>query len=207
MDRKIRLLELLILFVLLPCSLTLDFPIQFKFSISILAIIYCIWVSYKEGILSLSYLFHLKNKGYWKTICVRFIPAAVILFLFMFFLKRDLLFHVLINKPGLFVAIIFIYTFLSVFPQEFIYRVYFFKRYGHFFRKEWVLVLVNALLFSLAHIMFLNPLVSAMTFAGGLIFALTYMRTNSYLMVSIEHTLYGLWIFTLGMGDMLAFPS
>jgi membrane protease YdiL (CAAX protease family) len=202
-----RYVELFCLFILLPISLTLNIPIQAKFVVSILGIIYAIYISYKEGILKRSELFHLNGSEYWKTIWLRLIPTSLILLIFIFFYDKSLLFKVLLNKPGLFFIILFVYTFFSVFPQELIYRVFFFKRYGHFFKKEWVLILVNALLFSLAHIMFLNLLVSVLTFVGGLLFSLTYLRTKSYLMTSIEHTLYGLWLFTIGMGDMLAFPS
>ena len=46
-----------------------------------------------------------------------------------------------------------------------------------------------------------------LTFLGGLIFAITYYKTKSTLLVSIEHAIYGCWLFTVGMGDMLGFPS
>ena len=41
---------------------------------------------------------------------------------------------------------------------------------------------------------------------GGLLFAFTYSKTKSTLFVLIEHTLYGCWLYTVGMGEMLGFP-
>jgi membrane protease YdiL (CAAX protease family) len=69
------------------------------------------------------------------------------------------------------------------------------------------LVFINGVLFSLAHLFFRNTLVSVLTFLGGLLFALTFLKYKSTLLVSIEHALYGNWLFTVGMGQMLAFPG
>jgi membrane protease YdiL (CAAX protease family) len=49
--------------------------------------------------------------------------------------------------------------------------------------------------------------VLAFTFIGGILFAYTYQKTKSTLLVSIEHAIYGCWLFTVGMGTMLGFPS
>jgi membrane protease YdiL (CAAX protease family) len=52
-----------------------------------------------------------------------------------------------------------------------------------------------------------NSLVMLLTFLGGILFAITFHKTRSTLLVSIEHAIYGIWLFTVGMGEMLAFPS
>jgi membrane protease YdiL (CAAX protease family) len=62
-------------------------------------------------------------------------------------------------------------------------------------------------LFSLAHIFFKSSLVLILTFIGGILFAITYKKTNSTLLVSIEHAIFGCWLFTVGMGTLLGFPS
>jgi hypothetical protein len=46
-----------------------------------------------------------------------------------------------------------------------------------------------------------------LTFIGGILFAFTFKKTKSTLLVSIEHAIYGCWLFTVGMGEMLGFPS
>ena len=61
--------------------------------------------------------------------------------------------------------------------------------------------------FSLAHLFFKNTLVLLLTFIGGVLFAITFKKTKSTVLVSIEHSFYGCWLFTIGMGNMLGFPS
>ena len=46
-----------------------------------------------------------------------------------------------------------------------------------------------------------------LTFLGGLLFAFTFKKTKSTILVSIEHAIYGSWLFTIGMGAMLGFPT
>jgi membrane protease YdiL (CAAX protease family) len=53
------------------------------------------------------------------------------------------------------------------------------------------------------HIVFRNPLALLLTFAGGVLFAKTYSDTRSLLISMVEHTLYGNYIFTIGLGKYL----
>lgn len=119
----------------------------------------------------------------------------------------DDLFRVVINQPLLWVGISLFYVLMSVIPQEFVYRHFFFARYQELVPNRTAFVVLNASLFCAAHLMFENLLVLALTFAGGILFALTYQRKRSFLLVSLEHSLYGLWLYTLGLGQMLAFPG
>jgi len=125
----------------------------------------------------------------------------------VFFTNKEALFNVLINKPKLWILILFIYSSLSVYPQELIYRTFFFQRYNSLITNKTLFIFINATVFSLGHIFFRNTLVLILTFLGGLLFAITYSKTKSTLLVSIEHAIYGSWLFTVGMGDMLGFPS
>jgi membrane protease YdiL (CAAX protease family) len=99
------------------------------------------------------------------------------------------------------------YPIWSAFPQELIYRSWFFHRYRDLVKKEWVLIGMNALLFSFGHIIFENLLAIILTFIGGILFALTYKKSNSLMVVFIEHMLYGNWIFTLGIGQYFYSPT
>ncbi len=117
------------------------------------------------------------------------------------------LFYVVMNKPLLWIGICLFYSVFSVYPQEFLYRTYFFARYRVLIKNERWFALVNATLFSFAHVMFGNTLVYVLTFVGGLLFAYTYSKSNSLILVSIEHSAYGIWLYTLGIGHLLAFPG
>ena len=116
------------------------------------------------------------------------------------------LFIVIRKNWLMWLTITIFYSVFSVYPQEFLYRTFFFKRYSVLFKKPFIIIIANALIFSLAHLAFHNLLVLTLTFIGGILFAFTYHKSKSLLLTSIEHALYGSWLFTLGMGKMLAFP-
>lgn len=105
------------------------------------------------------------------------------------------------NRPRVWLAIMVLYPILSVFAQEFVYRTFFFHRYGPLFgRWRWLAILTNAVLFGFAHIIFSNWIAVAGSFAFGLLFAYRYERTRSLWAVCLEHTLYGWLVFTAGLG-------
>ena len=132
-----------------------------------------------------------------------FVPSAL---LFTVFVVPENLFIVVYKAPLMWISICFIYIFLSTLPQELIYRVYLEQRFCFFENNNRAQALLNAITFSFAHIMFNNALVLLLTFVGGLLFFNTYNQTRSLWTVVAEHSIYGLWLFTLGLGAMLAFP-
>jgi uncharacterized protein len=110
---------------------------------------------------------------------------------FLFYLPR--------NLPYLWIAIVILYPVLSVYPQEIIFRTWFFHRYQRLFPGRWPLIFASAIAFAYAHVMFWNWLAIALTALGGLVFARTYDRSRSTLVVAVEHALYGAVIFTVGI--------
>lgn len=107
------------------------------------------------------------------------------------------------ERPGLWVAICVLYPLLSVYPQNVIYRAFIFHRYRTVFEREWAMVWASAAAFAWGHIIFHNAVALALTLAGGLLFARTYQKHRSLLLVSVEHALYGLAAFTVGLGAYL----
>jgi membrane protease YdiL (CAAX protease family) len=103
------------------------------------------------------------------------------------------------NKQLLFMTLI--YPFASAFPQELIFREFFFQRYGLLFKNEKYIIVINIVLFAFAHIYFANWTIILFTLAGGLIFVTTYLKTRSLLVVTIEHTLFGIFILSSGLSD------
>lgn len=207
MSKQYRALEFFLLFFLLPVSLAFPFDYRIKGIFVLVAFLYLLFILFKMTPVR----FRMQNAIDWRLfftrVLMQFLVIAVITTLFVLWRQPQALFCVPINKPLLFVAILGIYTFLSVWPQEVIYRTFFFARYRDLFPSKNLLIFVNAIVFSLAHIFFKNTLVLVLTFIGGLLFAYTYVKTKSTTLVSIEHALYGNWLFTVGMGEMLAFPG
>lgn len=202
-----RSLECFFLFAAIPLSLLLPVTVGVKAIVVVLAFVYLLYVLFKKTAIGWGF----KNKIPWrwfvKHIGFRLLIIVVVTTLFVYAYAPEALFCVPRTNIKLFFIILAVYTFLSVWPQEVIYRSFFFARYSSFFKNQYLLIFVNAVLFSLAHLFFLNLMVSLLTFIGGLLFAHTYAKTRSTLLVSIEHALYGCWLFTVGMGEMLAFPG
>ncbi|WP_299439006.1 CPBP family glutamic-type intramembrane protease [uncultured Aquimarina sp.] len=202
-----RGLELFFLFVLLPVSFLFSYPNSIKAGLTIAGFLYILVHLRRSGFLKIKFPDKLYWKPFWKETIIKLAIIIVITSLYVFWIAPDKLFSVLLKKPILWVVILFIYSFLSVWPQEIIYRTFFYNRYESLIKNKWLFIFINAVLFSLAHIFLRSFLVQLLTFLGGLLFAFTYQRTKSTTLVSIEHAIYGNWLFTVGMGEMLAFPS
>ena len=92
-----------------------------------------------------------------------------------------------------------LYPVFSVYPQELLYRGFFYMRYGALAGPQTIFVL-NALLFGWMHIVFHNLLAVVFSVIAGLLLADTYRKTRSLRLTCLEHTLYGWLIFTFGYG-------
>jgi len=101
----------------------------------------------------------------------------------------------------LWAAVMILYPVLSVYPQGIIYRSFLMHRYAPILPSGIVLIFVSAAAFAFMHIIFRNPLAVALTFAGGILFAWRYSTTGSLFTSSLEHALYGCWLFTIGLGQ------
>ncbi|WP_303315255.1 CPBP family intramembrane glutamic endopeptidase [Flavivirga abyssicola] len=200
-------IEFLIIFILLPISFAIDYSIKLKMGIGIIGFIYIIYVLLRVEKKQFKMAPNLKWRIFWKQTILKLAVIAILTTLFVWLTDSKLLFNVLINKPKLWLFILFIYSFFSVYPQEIIYRTFYFQRYKDLFKNEVLFIFVNAIIFSLGHIFFKNSLVIVLTFFGGVLFAITYKNTQSTLLVSLEHAIYGCWLFTVGMGGMLGFPA
>lgn len=199
--------ELFILFILLPISFTMPYAVWIKLSIGFVGFLYVIYVLLKVENEKFKIAPDLNWIQFWKETLLKFLIIACLTSLFVWFTNKQMLFEVVINKPIMWIIFLLVYCFFSVYPQELLYRTFFFKRYKDMFKNELLFLFVNAILFSLAHMFFKNSLVITLTFFGGLLFAFTFNNTKSTLLVSIEHAIYGSWLFTVGMGAMLGFPT
>ena len=200
-------MEFFIIFIIIPVSFLFKYPILIKLIIGVTGFLYSMYVLLRVEKNTFRVQKNLRWKQFWMQSLIKLLLLAKITILFVWFTDKEILFGMLLNKPKLWLMILFFYTIFSVYPQELIYRTFFFQRYQHIFKNEVLFILLNAALFSLAHLFFNNMLVLFLTFIGGIIFAITYKKTKSTLLVSIEHAIYGCWLFTVGMGNMLGFPS
>jgi membrane protease YdiL (CAAX protease family) len=105
-------------------------------------------------------------------------------------------------RPVVWAIVVVLYPFFSAYPQEVMYRTFFFHRYGELFRRPAARVVTNAVVFGWAHIIVHNWTAVLLATVGGLLFASTYEASRSTLLVSAEHALYGDFVFSAGLGGM-----
>ena len=91
---------------------------------------------------------------------------------------------------------------LSAWAQEIVFRTFFFHRYGHLFATARRRILASGLIFGWAHVVVNDLAAIPLAAVAGLLFASTYERSRSTLLVSIEHALYGDIVFTVGLGAL-----
>ena len=202
-----KTIELILLFIVIPSSFLLDISPIIKSFTGLFGFIYVIYLSFwVEKIVLKKELSFSKFKLVSKTILIRFFVIAILTTSFLYLFDKENLFNVIIPKPALWISFVLIYSVLSVIPQEFVYRSFFFQRYKPLFKNEFTFLLINSLLFSFAHVWFRSWVVLGFTFVGSLLFNRTYKKTNSLLILSIEHAIYGSWLYTVGYGELFKFP-
>lgn len=141
-----------------------------------------------------------KLKGrIWRILSI-YLVILPLLYLFTMYFYPDTLFYCIRHKFRLWCIIMIIYPVFSVFPQEVIFRAFLFRRYSGIVSSERTLIHLSAIVFSFAHIIYFNPVAMLLTLGGGYLFAWTYSKTGSLMLVSLEHALYGCTIFSIGLG-------
>jgi membrane protease YdiL (CAAX protease family) len=128
-------------------------------------------------------------------VCLLFLGLAVR------FLAPDLLFSFVKKSPALWILVMLLYPLLSVYPQELLYRAFFFHRYAPLFGNGWGMLLASVLAFGFVHIIFRNNLAVVLCVIGGFLFALTYQRYSSLPLTCLDHAIFGNFLFTLGLGQ------
>lgn len=204
---KYKSIELFLLFFLLPVLLASPIYKYIKFSIVGIAVIYVAYFLIKAKQWKSPKVDALIKTQFWKRITV-FSSAILILgIVILQIYDPSQLFKVPQHKPLLWVTILFVYSFFSVLPQELIYRKFFYMRYESLFQNKKLFFCINVLCFSLCHLFLKNIWVILITLLGGILFTYTYQKTKSVTLVTIEHSIYGNLVFTVGLGTMLAFPG
>lgn len=136
-----------------------------------------------------------------RPILTRWLGAAALLALLVRLLAPEHYLDFPRRAPLLWGAVILLYPLLSAYPQEVIFRTFFFQRYRPLFPSRFGLIAASALAFGFAHILLRNGVAVVLSAAAGALFAATYERSRSTLAAAVEHALYGNLMFTLGLGS------
>ena len=194
--------ELILLFVVLPLAFRFKpFPFPPIPALWLLAG-YCLCRLLRDAAFDRSLLWN--EHALWGAagqILLVFGIAAAAVAAAVYFLAPQMLFNFVKRAPAFWALVMILYPVLSVYPQGIIYRAFFFERYRGLFPNNSLLIVMSAIAFSFAHIIFRNPIVVVFTLAGGLLFSWRYAETGSLFSSSFEHALYGCWMFTIGLGQ------
>ena len=201
-----KILEILFLYIATPLILFTPTPAWLKGIYFLLSLSYTIWVGITKENIRFKRVKTKVYKRIFSVIGLRMILITVATSAFILFTNKEAFFDVIINKPLMWLGFSLIYILVSVIPQELIYREFFIKRYSDLFQNKTVLLIVNALLFSFAHIWFKSWIVLGFTFVGGIMFFLTYQKSKSLFVVILEHFIYGIWLYSVGYGELFRFP-
>lgn len=195
------LLEFLVVFIgtplLMAYRLVPNLPIPYLMGITVGAV----WVLRRDQSFDLDRLISPRGiAANLPLLLLRDVVLLIFLALAVRMFAPELLFSLIKRSPALWVLIMVLYPLLSVYPQELLYRAYFFHRYRPLFGTGWPMFVASAGTFGFAHVIFGNWIAIVLCTIGGLLFALTYESSGSLLLACIDHTLFGNFLFTIGLG-------
>ncbi len=195
------IIELFALFWLLPTLYVMDLVRANVIFILLIIMLFCLFSMLGDKTFDKTQLWNLNIfRSQQKRIFQIFVINALIITTLMLIFKKSMLFGFPKTAPFVYMIVIVLYPLLSVYPQELVYRTFFFHRYKLLFPKRLTMIAASAVAFGYMHIVFENTIAVMMTLAGGFLFANTYDETRSTLAVWFEHSLYGCFLFTIGLG-------
>lgn len=144
----------------------------------------------------------------WRTLSLRIlISLLAISLLSIIFLPSEQIFYLPLHRTELWLLIMVFYPIWSAFTQEVIYRGFFFHRYTPLFKNDKIVITLNGILFGLLHIIFRNWIAVAGATIIGFVWAYSYFKHRSILVVSLEHAIVGNYLFTIGLGYFFYVPD
>ena len=175
-----------------------NLPIPYLLLIALLAF----FLLRSDPTFRLSQLTHWGNiRPFLPTVLIRDAVCVAGLGIAVYFLAPQLLFSLIRRSAWLWALVFLLYPLLSVYPQEFLYRAFFFHRYQPLFGRGWGMLLASALAFAFVHIIFRNWLAVGLCLVGGFLFSVPYLTSGSLLLACLDHAIFGNFLFTIGLGQ------
>ena len=196
MANPLKKLEFFFIFLIIPSTIFfLDSSIIIFLTLYLVSILSLVILYFDKTFLFTS----LKKKIDWKFVIIFSVIFFFLGFFYVLLVDKNLLFIFPKTNFKLWLIVIFIYPFLSVIPQELVYRVFFFQRYFPNIYRFYFPAFLNLVVFAYGHLVFSNMHAIIITAIVSPIFTYAYLK-KSFLTCVILHTLGGQIIFTLGLG-------
>jgi len=137
---------------------------------------------------------------YMRQILIAFTGISIFLglFTYLFFEHRFLVFP--IDRPNAALTFALMYPLLGALPQEIIFKSFFFHRYRTLFPGPLSLIILNGLSFGLFHLWYANIIAPVFSVFAGMILSYRYLKTRSLALITIEHSLLGIFLYVIGLG-------
>lgn len=139
-----------------------------------------------------------RERGYFGIVVRRFALLALLFVILAILIIPQQLFALPLDRPLLWLGFMVAYPLFSVYPQELVFRAYFFHRYRELFPTASSMMAASTIAFAWMHVVFANTSALVLSLIGGYLFSRTYYESRSLRLVCFEHTLYGGLIFTVG---------
>lgn len=203
--RLLLVIEFVLLCVALPTVVIVYRLAPFMFAFLWAAAAYGLLITYRSPggreFLRQMWQWQAINAANLRLILPRFVLACLVMTAVIYFYDPARMFGLADRLPLWAIPLLVLaYTGFSALPQEFIFCAYFFRRYGLFFGTGLKMMIASAMVFAYAHVLFINWVAPTLSLAAGIIFAHTYYKTRSLALVTLEHGLYGGWLFIVGLG-------
>jgi uncharacterized protein len=169
--------------------------------VAILLALICMVCLLADKTFDFSVLWNIRNfRRHITEVMVAFLCIGVFLTAFTYFAYEHRFLVFPINQPNACLIFILIYPLLSALPQEIIFKSFFFHRYGSIFPGAAALILFNGISFGLFHLWYANVIAPLFSVAAGMLLAYRYVKTRSLIIVTIEHSLLGIFLYIIGLG-------
>lgn len=194
-------IEFMLLFIGVPLFILFYSSIIHPSSLIIPILILIFFYLYRVEDFKFKQLFYLKvSKKDSIIYSLTFLVSTLLMLLMVYFLEPENLFNLPRGNTKIWLLFCIFYPVFSAFGQEIIYRLFLCKRYQPIFTSNTSLIIASGLVFCFVHIVYYSPLSIILTLVFGLYLAKVYLDTKSVLLVAILHGIYGIAVFTIGLG-------
>lgn len=121
-----KLTEFFLIFIVMPLSLVFTYPVWLKLGLGITGFVYICWMLLRVEKQRFKLNEYLNWKAFWKRTGILLACIGVLTLIYVSVTDVSKLFIVIRTKPLLWLFILFFYSVFSVYPQELIYRTFFF---------------------------------------------------------------------------------
>lgn len=201
-----RWLEMLCLFGLVPVSVAIlaSFYVGWLIPILLAVGLLCLWLLLSDPHFKRFRLWHIQGLR----TCLRhqlllFVPLALLICLLVYLWLPQVFFTLPQHNQSLWLLTLAVYPLVSVLPQELVFRTFFFHRYKGILPSKACRLGLSTASFALAHAAYGNWPAVLLSAFGGLLFGYRYLQTRSTLIVALEHSIWGMFLFTVGLGVYL----